>query len=705
MIGNYKILKKLGVGKFASAYLVSKETESSNDSQQNNLYVIKQISTFGSTQEEIKTFKVEANLLSEIKSNYVVKFFDSFEENDNLNIVMEYCDGGDLEQFLNDKKKYPLDEDFIWKIFIQIAIGLTAIHKLKILHRDLKSQNIFLTKDLNVKIGDLGVSKKLIKSNFAKTIIGTPYYLSPEICEEKPYNEKNDIWALGCILYELCTFHHPFESNSYGGLITKILNGYPESINIKYSANLQKIINLMLKKNFHHRPSCKAILKTTHIKEKIRKFGFLKDYHSAIDIKIGDKKLNLPKNNKSNKKITKFNKNDNPFKNDNKNIINKKIKKIKIKNNNREDNILIKDKKKDNDKNKNTKIKNNLANTLFQLNTLLCNYYNNTNSKDSKNLEYIRDITTKFNEYISNSVNNNIINKNINLIQDELQNKEKTVVLNRDNNIDQNEIKDLNNKNNSFGKKEHDNILNFKVEDIRQSNLGIGSLNELLNEFDNIRNTLIKENSKMNNKNNLKNDNNNNNLQECKNDKSPFENQNEINKNLDNIRNSIIQITNLKDKDNNVSESDDEKNKNNNNNEDESDSGEENVKVIENNEEDKTSLGDDDNNCNTKDEKDKEKEKQKIFEEKKILNERLEVIKKEMKDLIGEKDYKYLMELFNMIENNKYDEKYVKIEKYAQNYDEEKRDKFNIIYVSYISITSLLQQKNLELQKLFLNDF
>ena len=127
-------------------------------------------------------------------------------------------------------------------------MGLAAIHKLKILHRDLKTLNIFLTKNLDVKIGDLGVAKVLSHSGcFAKTLIGTPYYLSPELCEEKPYNDKSDVWALGCILYELCTYQHPFVARSQGGLILKILNENPKPINDCYSKEfLIKIIKNVL---------------------------------------------------------------------------------------------------------------------------------------------------------------------------------------------------------------------------------------------------------------------------------------------------------------------------------------------------------------------------------------------------------------------------------------------------------------------------
>jgi len=105
---------------------------------------------------------------------------------------MEYCNQGDLEYFLKEqKKKVPhLSEEIIWNIFFQIALGIAYLHSKKILHRDLKSLNIFLTDDLKIKIGDLGVAKKLGKGKFASTIIGTPYYLSPEICNNKKYNQR-----------------------------------------------------------------------------------------------------------------------------------------------------------------------------------------------------------------------------------------------------------------------------------------------------------------------------------------------------------------------------------------------------------------------------------------------------------------------------------------------------------------------------------
>ena len=218
LIRDYTIKEKLGVGSYGTVYKVLKRGD-------RHYSVLKQISLFSMDKNQIQEVKNESKILASLNSSFIVKYYESFIDNNNLNIVMEYCDGGDLCNFLNihTKQGKMMSEDRIWKFFIQMSLGLAFIHSKKVLHRDLKTLNIFLTKDDKVRIGDLGVAKVLSQTNFAKTFVGTPYYLSPEICEEKPYNEKSDVWALGCILYEMATFKHPFNANNQGALILKIL--------------------------------------------------------------------------------------------------------------------------------------------------------------------------------------------------------------------------------------------------------------------------------------------------------------------------------------------------------------------------------------------------------------------------------------------------------------------------------------------------
>ena len=268
MIKDYIIQERLGTGAFGVIFKVLKKSNK-------NIYVIKQISLLGLSPQQKDDAKLEAKILSSVRSPYIVRYFESFEENNNLNIVMEYCNGGDLDEFIKKNKKtgYLLKEDMIWNIFIKICIGLATLHRAKILHRDLKTLNIFLTKELDLKIGDFGVAKILTQSGFAKTVIGTPYYLSPELCDEQPYNDKSDVWALGCILYELCTYNHPFNAKCQASLIIKILQSKPDPINKYYSEDLQKLVYLILDKNHLTRPSCNDILNLPFVIEKAKVLG------------------------------------------------------------------------------------------------------------------------------------------------------------------------------------------------------------------------------------------------------------------------------------------------------------------------------------------------------------------------------------------------------------------------------------------------
>lgn len=159
------------------------------------------------------------------------RYKESFLEKRALCIVMDYADGGDLYALIGShkSKKVLMPESEIISIFAQICLAIRHVHSKRILHRDLKTQNVFLTKQRKVQLGDFGISRVLQNTyDCAKTAIGTPYYLSPEICQEKPYNHKSDVWSLGCILYEMLSLNHAFDAMSMKGLILKIMRGtYP----------------------------------------------------------------------------------------------------------------------------------------------------------------------------------------------------------------------------------------------------------------------------------------------------------------------------------------------------------------------------------------------------------------------------------------------------------------------------------------------
>jgi NIMA (never in mitosis gene a)-related kinase 1/4/5 len=141
------------------------------------------------------------------------------------------------------------------------------------LHRDIKSQNIFLTTNGTVKLGDFGISKILESTHeAAMTVVGTPYYMSPEVCENKPYTFKSDVWALGCVLYELCTLQHAFSASNLLGLVYKIVQGTIDPIPATYSKDLQSLINSLIERDTEKRPQVAEILQLPFLKRQMENF-------------------------------------------------------------------------------------------------------------------------------------------------------------------------------------------------------------------------------------------------------------------------------------------------------------------------------------------------------------------------------------------------------------------------------------------------
>lgn len=151
--------------------------------------------------------------------------------------------------------------------FVQICMALQFTHSQGILHRDIKTSNIYLTGNNTVKLGDFGISRILQGSEAAMTVVGTPYYMSPEVCEGKPYSYKSDAWALGCVLYELCTLKHAFMADNLLGLVYKIVSHTAEPIPAHYSKKLSDLVHNLLVKDAGQRVSINQILKDQYVLE------------------------------------------------------------------------------------------------------------------------------------------------------------------------------------------------------------------------------------------------------------------------------------------------------------------------------------------------------------------------------------------------------------------------------------------------------
>ncbi|NXA47459.1 NEK1 kinase, partial [Nothocercus julius] len=262
----YIKVQKIGEGSFGKAILV----KAKENGQQ---YVIKEINISKMSNKEREESRREVAVLANMKHPNIVLYRESFEENGCLYIVMDYCEGGDLFKKINAQKGILFSEDQILDWFVQICLALKHIHDRKILHRDIKSQNIFLTKDGTVQLGDFGIARVLNSTvELARTCIGTPYYLSPEICQNKPYNNKSDIWALGCVLYEMCTLKHAFEAGNMKNLVLKIISGSFPPVSTHYSYDLRNLLSQLFKMNPRDRPSVNSILEKNFIAKRIEKF-------------------------------------------------------------------------------------------------------------------------------------------------------------------------------------------------------------------------------------------------------------------------------------------------------------------------------------------------------------------------------------------------------------------------------------------------
>ena len=281
----YETVRVLGQGSYGVASHVKSKTTGIEA-------VKKCIKLTDATRKDKYKTENEVNILRQLDHPNIVKYIASWEEPDNIAILMEYCPYGDLLQYIRSYEGDHIDPDIVLYIFIQIALGLKYLHDRKILHRDLKGQNVFIFDYIEidckkvpiVKIGDFGISKILeYTQEKARTGIGTPYYFSPELCADLPYNNKSDVWSLGCILYELCTKRHAFQGREMHVLMQRILRGVYMPVPLPYRGNIQRLVDTLLSQKADDRPSVNNILRMPFITHKLDVLLNYEDIHNELE--------------------------------------------------------------------------------------------------------------------------------------------------------------------------------------------------------------------------------------------------------------------------------------------------------------------------------------------------------------------------------------------------------------------------------------
>ena len=255
-LSDFKILKELGKGSYGTVYTVRSYLDSKD-------YVMKKMELNHLKPKQQRECYHEVSILKRLNHPNIIKYYSSFLENENLYIIMEYAENGDLYSIIKHYKRHLkyLEEINIWRIAYEILNGLNYLHTHNIIHRDIKCLNLFITKDKHVKIGDLGVSTIVSSINALHcTRVGTPLYLSPELIKQIPYDYKVDIWSFGCSLYHLCKLDPPFIGDNLISLGNMIVKSVPKPIPNQYSNDLILFIDKLLSKKPEKRPSAKEAL-------------------------------------------------------------------------------------------------------------------------------------------------------------------------------------------------------------------------------------------------------------------------------------------------------------------------------------------------------------------------------------------------------------------------------------------------------------
>ncbi|XP_017116281.1 serine/threonine-protein kinase Nek2 [Drosophila elegans] len=260
---DYEVLAVMGNGSFGTCYKV-------RDKSTGELFAWKGMNYDELDEAKCEDLVSEISVLRQLQHPNIVQYYHHLvnREAKSVYIVMECCAGGDLAQIVQrartQRKRF--EEPYIWRVLFQLCRALQVCHNKipngTILHRDIKPANIFLDEAGNAKLGDFGLARMLRRDqSFAASFVGTPHYMSPELVRGRKYDRKSDVWAVGCLVYEMCALRPPFRGRAFDQLSEKIAQGEFSRIPAIYSADLQEIIAFMLAVDHEQRPGIEVIIR------------------------------------------------------------------------------------------------------------------------------------------------------------------------------------------------------------------------------------------------------------------------------------------------------------------------------------------------------------------------------------------------------------------------------------------------------------